>query len=138
MTHHNRKLHGALLIVALMGGLLAGCNQQRTVSRDPQKVDPVSQTAPHIEPLGPPVAVLAQATPVPSQGDCAPKYANGLVGTCINGQACRGFGILDASGRAACACYAKAGGCTAGERCDAVKKGCVPESEPRFGRPRAK
>jgi hypothetical protein len=139
MRHPTGNFRNVLLILALSAGCLcAACGRQRPADREPQKVEPVSQTVPHMEPLPPPVAVVARATPVPSQGDCAPKYANGLVGTCINNQACRGFGILDASGRAVCACFAKAGGCGQDERCDAMKRGCVPERQPPFGRPRAK
>jgi len=138
MSHQNKVFHLLLLVSLSVIGLSSGCNRQTSGARDQRRVDPVSQTPPQFQPLPPQVDAVARATPVPSQGDCAPKYANGLVGTCINNQACRGFGILDQSGRAACACFARAGGCNADERCDAVKKACVPDREPRFGRPRAK
>lgn len=120
-----------LLITACLAVLSGSCQRS---GREAKKVDPISQTAPKLEPLPRTGAVLASARPVPSQGDCAPKYANGLHGTCINNQPCRGFGQIGADGQPVCACYAKAGGCNEGQRCDAVKKACVPEKEPGFGR----
>jgi hypothetical protein len=120
-----------LLMMACMAVLNGSCQRS---SSEGKKVDPVSQTPPKLEPLPRTAPVLARATPVPSQGDCAPRYANGLHGTCINNQPCRGFGQLGPDGRPVCACYAKAGGCNEGQRCDVMKKACVPEKEPGFGR----
>lgn len=125
-----------LFLTLLLAGctVLPSCSSQQSASNNGKKVDPVSETAPKLEPMPATAPVVANATPVASRGDCAPKYANGLVGSCINNQACRGFGVLDEKGKEACACYARSGGCGENERCDAIKKACVPEKEPRFGR----
>ena len=58
----------------------------------------------------------------------------GLLGTCINGLPCRGFGILAGNGQPVCACYATPGGCRQDERCDAPRKTSVPESLPGWSR----
>ena len=138
MRHDIEQFRRRLLLVLLLAGcfLMTGCSRQERQSArdDQQKVEPVSATAPKFEPLPRTAPVVARATPVPSRGDCAPKYANGLQGTCINNQPCRGFGIMGEKGRAVCSCFAKAGGCSQDERCDAIKKACVPEKEPGFGR----
>lgn len=136
MRYDVERLVRRLLVLLITGSIVvAGCARGRQSARDDEKkVDPVSQTAPKLEPMPRTAPVIAQTTPVPSRGDCAPKYANGLVGTCINNEPCRGFGVLAANGKAVCACYAKAGGCGQDERCDAIKKACVPEKEPGFGR----
>jgi hypothetical protein len=115
-----------IVFVALAAALTAGCSSRP--SNDRKKVLPVSETPPKLERLQP-TSVLAN-TYSPSQGDCAPKYANGQIGTCINNQACRGLGVLSEKGDPACACYGKAGGCDAGERCDAKMKRCVAEKAP--------
>ena len=65
---------------------------------------------------------------VASKGDCAPRYANGMVGTCIDNKPCRGWGVKTERG-AECACFAKRGGCDAGYRCD-VRAACVKEDVP--------
>jgi hypothetical protein len=113
--------------------LLPGCSRQ-PADDGQKKVDPISQTEPRIERLPEAAPVVANATAVPSRGDCAPRYKNGLTGSCINGQPCRGFGVLDETKKEACACYGRAGGCGQNERCDAIKKACVPEEEVGFGR----
>lgn len=59
------------------------------------------------------------------EGDCAPRYANGARGTCINSQPCNGFGFRDASGRLECACFAANGGCPDGQACSVRTRACV-------------
>lgn len=123
------------LAVAIGCALAAGCPAKQQSARDDQKqVNPVSETAPKLEPM-PQTAPATQSSKfVASVGDCGPKYANGLRGACINNRPCRGIGILDNAGKAVCACYARVGGCSEKERCDAIKKACVPETQPGFGR----
>lgn len=96
----------------------------------------MSPTEPRFEPMARPAPPTENAAPVASQGDCAPRYATGLVGSCINSRPCRGFGVFGADGQPVCACYATPGGCGQGERCDAIKKACVSEREPGWGRAR--
>ena len=135
MTRHFNWLPAAMLVLLLAGTLLmTGCSGRPSASDDQKKVDPVSQTPPKLEPLPRTAPVLLKRTPVPSRGDCAPKYANGLHGTCINDQPCRGFGVLNDAGKPVCACYAKEGGCSRDERCDVISKRCVPEKTPGYGR----
>ena len=121
----------ALALLILVGNL--GCNNSRQNS-DQKKVSPISETPPKFEPLPREAPVIPPPKTIASVGDCAPKYANGLHGACVNNQPCRGIAVLDEVGKPACGCYAKAGGCSAKERCDAIKKACVPEEEPGFGR----
>jgi hypothetical protein len=79
---------------------------------------------------------LRRLPPVASEGGCEPRYRNGLVGTCINHQPCRGFGVRETEGKAACICYVKRGGCDADERCDAQEGQCVKDDESEFNRDR--
>jgi hypothetical protein len=126
--------------IALTALLLAmfsvtwGCSQQKPQSArdDAKQVNPISESAPKFEPMPRTAPVIKQATLVASVGECAPKYANGLHGSCVNNQACRGIGVLDEKGAVVCSCFGRAA-CGEKERCDAVKKACVPENEPGFG-----
>jgi hypothetical protein len=120
------------LLLALSLGLCSGCS--RRAPEDKEKVQPVSEQAPRLEPHSLPVSVLVNAPAVASKGDCAPRYKNGLIGSCINNRACRGFGILNDKRQAECSCYGIAGGCQAGQRCDTIRKSCVPEEELPFER----
>jgi hypothetical protein len=113
-------------LIALVG--LAAC-RTNTAPAEREKGAATSETPPKFGELQRPASVLKNSYS-PSQGDCAPKYKSGLVGTCIDGQACRGFGTLDDAGKPACSCFGKAGGCGVGFRCDVKKKRCVPETEP--------
>jgi hypothetical protein len=120
------------LLLALSMGICFGCS--RGAPDDKQKVQPVSDQPPKLEPHSTPASVLVNAPPVASKGDCAPRYKNGLTGTCINNQPCRGFGVLDEKRQAECSCYGIAGGCRTGQRCDTIRKSCVPEEELPFER----
>jgi hypothetical protein len=138
MMNTKKQLLGRALITLLLigsGAVAVGCGARQQSARDDQnKVSPVSETAPKLEPRERTAPAVLSSKPVASVGDCGPRYANGLRGACINNQPCRGIGVLDASGKAVCACYAKIGGCSESERCDAIKKACVPEKESGFGR----
>lgn len=127
------KVALAALLMAVFS-VTWGCSRsERPSARDDAKqVDPISETAPKFEPMPRTAPVVAQATLVASVGECAPKYANGLHGSCVNNQACRGIGVLNEKGQVVCSCFGKAA-CGEKERCDAIKKSCVPENEPGFG-----
>lgn len=128
------SLAAALLLMAWL--VCPACSRGET-DEEPN-IEPVTQTPPRVEPLPQPSAIQVDAPAVASEGDCAPRYANGLIGTCINGQPCRGFGTRDDKGEAACSCFGLAGGCDPDFRCDPIKKRCVPETEAPFGRLPAK
>lgn len=63
------------------------------------------------------------------EGDCAPRFENGMRGTCINGKPCNGFGFKDADGRIQCACFEKLGGCEANQGCSLQRRACVAQRE---------
>ena len=125
-----RTLAVMLAWVALVA--VVSCSPQ---SSDESKVEPVSQTPPKLTPMPAAVPPLVARPPVASEGDCAPRYANGSKGTCINNQPCRGFGVRADDGSAVCTCFGLDGGCREGQRCDPQKLACLPEKEPPFGRP---
>lgn len=60
------------------------------------------------------------------EGDCAPKFANGMRGTCINNKPCNGFGVKDEKGNLECECFGVKGGCGEGMVCSVIKRACVP------------
>ncbi len=120
------------LLLALGLGLGTGCEQR--APDDKEKVQPVSEQPPRLEPHSVPATLQVNAPPVASKGDCAPRYKNGLVGACINNQSCRGFGVLNKNRLAECSCYGISGGCQAGQRCDTIRKSCVSEEELPFER----
>ena len=60
------------------------------------------------------------------EGDCAPRFQNGMRGTCINGQACNGFGFKGSDGVVQCACFERAGGCETNMACSLAERKCVP------------
>jgi hypothetical protein len=137
-----RSLFGFALsaAVAALGCVVMACPQpgspEASRPKEPADLTTVSSVEPtpgkplaHLEPL--PNLPL-----VPSEGDCAPRYANGQMGTCINSKPCRGMGMRTPDGAVECRCWAKIGGCGEGERCDGVFKACVPETSPEFGRGR--
>ena len=127
------KLAATALLLAV-GSVTWGCARQpQSASNDAKRVDPISETVPRFEALPRTAPVIAQATLVASVGDCAPNYANGLHGSCVNNQACRGIGVLNEKGQIVCSCFGRPA-CGEKERCDAIKKACVPENEPGFGR----
>lgn len=81
-----------------------------------------------------PAVPIPRLPPVASEGGCEPRYRNGMVGSCINHQPCRGFGVRERDGSAQCICYIRRGGCNADERCSAEEGQCVPDDESTFNR----
>jgi hypothetical protein len=129
-----RLLPRASAIVLLLAALamLLSCSGRKT-SDEKKNVSPVAQSSPTLQPFTP-VPPTPVRAPVASQGDCAPRYANGGKGTCINNQPCRGFGVRVENGSALCTCFGRDGGCKEGQRCDVLRLACVPEKEPPWGR----
>lgn len=117
----------ALALLALSG---SACSSQSKVKAD--KVEAVSvDVEPRVEPFSTTPVPTPLLPRVPSRGDCAPRYANGTLGTCVNDKPCRGFGVLDGS-RVICACFVKRGGCEQDERCEARESRCVKDAMPEF------
>lgn len=123
----------ALALLPLILAILPGCSQQRKPVEEEKKPSPVAQNGPKLEPIRP-VTPMPVRERVPSQGDCAPRYKVGGTGTCINNQPCRGFGVKASNGSAVCTCFGRDGGCGEGQRCDARRLACVPETEPLSSR----
>lgn len=68
------------------------------------------------------------------EGDCGPRFSNGMRGTCINKQPCNGFGFKDAAGKLECACFDTKGGCPDTHVCSLRARACVAPSEADFKR----
>ncbi|MFL6234825.1 MAG: hypothetical protein ACJ76N_16950 [Thermoanaerobaculia bacterium] len=116
--------------LALLLGATSGCVTGRPERpKEPAGMKAVSPTPPA---PGRPIAAV-ETFPnleiVASQGDCAPRYANGSTGSCINSKPCRGYGMRSSAGAVECRCWAKAGGCGETERCDIILKRCVPDDK---------
>jgi hypothetical protein len=144
MGAHPMRAVLSLAMAALLA-LSAGCGKAPSLSsltgggqaeqpKEPAGMKAVSPVEPQARQPIEFVAAFPNLELAPSQGDCAPRYANGQTGTCINSRPCRGLGMRTARGAAECRCWAVAGGCSEGERCDGVTKACVPESRADSGR----
>jgi hypothetical protein len=53
---------------------------------------------------------LRELPEVPSRGGCERKYRNGMSGTCIDDELCRGFGVEDPEQGAMRVCFEHVGG----------------------------
>jgi hypothetical protein len=127
----------ALVLLAFTLAALGGCGKAPSLSsltggdrpKEPADMVAVSPVQPGPGRPLTPARTLPRLELVPSQGDCAPRYADGQMGTCINSRPCRGLGMRAARGGAECRCWAVAGGCGEAERCDGVAKACVPDDK---------
>ena len=123
------------LAIAVALAVIASCAPPGSVQSDrgdqEQQIEDVSSVAPSADTLQQEdLRVTIQRLPrIESEGDCAPRYKNGMLGACIAGKECRGFGVRDKNGKALCSCYGLIGGCGEGLRCDDEKLTCVPEGE---------
>lgn len=114
-----------ILLAPVLVLVLVACPSTRPSE---PKSSAASTTQPERTEVRPTAELLRNLPSVASEGGCEPRYQNGLTGTCINGQPCRGLGVRDDSGAARCICFARDGGCSSGERCDVRLARCVPES----------
>jgi hypothetical protein len=132
-----RPIRAALALgLILLLGATAGCGRVPSLSsitgREQQAKEPAGLKAVSPTPPAPgrpivPIETFPAMERVAGQGDCAPAYANGSRGSCINSRPCRGYGMRGASGAVECRCWARAGGCGERERCDIIVKRCVPD-----------
>jgi hypothetical protein len=115
----------ALVLASLVMTVLAVSCAERREAPAGHEQQPVSPQPVEIrEPL------RAPPPPAPpeivfGEGDCAPVLGRGLVGTCIDGKPCNGFGFRDDAGVVTCGCYTHAGGCPDGTVCSPRVRGCV-------------
>jgi hypothetical protein len=112
-----------VVFVALALSLLGSCASGKQTDREqhpsvasvsPQPAKPIEQ------PREPPEVELFYG-----EGDCGPRFPNGMRGTCINNKPCSGFGVKDASGNLECDCFGVKGGCSEGKVCSVRKRACV-------------
>src|SRR5262249_28511800 len=66
------------------------------------------------------------------EGDCAPRFPNGMHGTCINNEPCNGFGMRSQKGEIECSCFGVRGGCEEGLICSRRYQACVPPQQADF------
>ena len=71
------------------------------------------------------------------EGACAPRLADGTLGTCINNRPCNGFGFSNPRGQIVCACYQTVGGCDDDSVCSIRKRSCVRQADIDLQRPPA-
>jgi hypothetical protein len=93
----------AMLLTVLIGSCMApGATQ--THRGEPGNLQAVSSVPPPIAPLARQAPPLLNRPLLASRGSCAPRYANGLIGSCVNNQPCRGFAVAAPGGGVECAC----------------------------------
>ena len=122
--------HPMLLTLAaiIFFSMAASCESRKGSDRKDQ--NPVVSSVP----LPSPQAIPSVTAPPPDElsygeGDCAPRFRNGMRGTCINGKPCNGFGVKDQAGKIDCECFGTKGGCPEGNVCSVTKRGCVPPQD---------
>ena len=122
----------ALVVAGLVAAFsLSGCDELF----GPPKVHPSVSEAPIV--LGEPFSAVIPPGRMEiyyGEGDCAPRYPNGMQGTCINNRPCNGFGFKDDQGQWQCACFATKGGCKAGSICSMRARGCTGANDADFKR----
>jgi hypothetical protein len=118
----------ALIVIVLAIGL---ATVGRSLFSQSNSVDYPSVSSAPLPSAAPfsPVPLLTPVVLYYGEGNCAPRFANGMRGTCINNQPCNGFGMKDANGSLSCACYEVKGGCPNGFICSAIERRCVPEGD---------
>jgi len=128
-----KRQHSPLMlgIVAMtVFSLAAKCDSRKTGSGNDDQQHPVvsSVALPSPKPV-PSVAAPAREELFYGEGDCAPRFANGMRGTCINNKPCNGFGVKDKRGTLTCECFGVKGGCAEGTVCSVIKRACVPPKD---------
>ena len=122
MKNIKRTVLISVVLVALAFSLSGGCTSGKRDDREHPSVASVSpQPAKRIEPPQEPKEVELFY----GEGDCGPRFPNGMRGTCINNKPCSGFGVKDASGNLECDCFGVKGGCSEGKVCSVRKRSCV-------------
>jgi len=126
---HRYSLPTFLIVpVIVCFSLAASCESRKADSR--QDKNPVVSSAPLPSPQAiPSVAAVPPEELSYGEGDCAPRFANGMRGTCINGKPCNGFGVKDQTGKIECECFGTKGGCPEGQVCSVIKRACVPPQD---------
>lgn len=103
-----------LLFVSLLLAAVHAHAQSSSVS---------SQHAPFV-----PIPAVKPAPP-PSidygRGNCAPRFADGSRGTCVNDKPCNGFGFREPNGSVVCKCFDQPA-CSEERICSLKQRQCVP------------
>ncbi len=116
----------ALAFIVAVALSASACSPAGQRGKDHPVVSPV-QIAP-----GSPLEPVVQPRPVElyyGEGDCAPTFANGMRGTCINNKPCNGFGVKDEKGEMKCDCFGVRGGCGEDLVCSVIRRTCVALSK---------
>lgn len=114
-----------VILTAFSPSLFSGC---ASAKRGGQEHPSVASASPQ---PGRPIEVQPQQPEAElfyGEGDCGPRFPNGMRGTCINNKPCSGFGVRDAGGQMECDCFGVRGGCGEGLVCSVRRRACV---EPR-------
>jgi hypothetical protein len=119
----------ALLLLACAAGCTQNENAERQRAAERMSKEEVARreaARPTIEIPPPP----PEPAVVPSQGTCAPPADNlTFFGSCCNNEPCNGQCVAAEGGKIVCACYGTAGGCSQGQVCCKLRRGCVPAKE---------
>lgn len=123
MHHANSHVIG-MVAMAVLFSLMASCeSSKRSGSGDNPVVSSVELPSPKPVPYA---SLPARQELYYGEGDCGPRFPNGMRGTCINNKPCNGFGIKDEKGKFQCECFGVKGGCAEGTLCSVTKRACVP------------
>lgn len=126
MQHQNSHVMFGMVAMTLFFSLAGSCDsRKRSSSKDNERPVVSSVALPSPEPL-PFIAPPPREELFYGEGDCAPRFANGMRGTCINNKPCNGFGVKDEKGALQCECFGVKGGCADGTLCSVTGRACVP------------
>ncbi len=125
----NAKIFRAIASALLILACVAGCAQNENTARQRAAERISKEEAARREAARPQIGQPAQPprlAVVPSQGTCAPPADNlTFFGSCCNDQPCHGQCVAEGEGKIACSCFGIAGGCSQGQVCCKLRRGCT-------------
>ena len=121
----SRAIASALLVLACVAGCAQNENTVRQQAAERISKEEVARREAARPGIGQPAQPPRLAV-VPSQGTCAPPADNlTFFGSCCNDQPCSGQCVAEGEGKIACSCFGTAGGCSQGQVCCKLRRGCT-------------
>ena len=116
-----------IMMMTLLTSQLVGCNSRKRASVNANPV--ISSVPPSLPNPFPSTVAPTPEEILYGEGDCAPRFAYGMRGTCINNKPCNGFGVKSKEGKVICECFGIRDGCPSETICSIMRRACVPPTD---------